>query len=370
LATALSALASALAVAVWPSIQDPPALRAPEGFVVEMFADGLGSPGPMAVGPDGALYVAAVEMGRIVRLEDGDRDGRADTVATVVDGLDRPQGLAWQGRGLWIAEETRITRLEGGGSPGSSRMTVVRGLPGAGEVRRPILVERGAAPLLVAVAAACQVCVDEEGRRGVVMRYDRDGGASSVWAAGLRAVGGLAIHPETGEVWATDSGRDGLGAGLPPDEINVLRAGQHYGWPHCYGPRVPDPAHADPSRCDATEPPALLLPAGSRPYGIAFYTGDAFPDGYRGDAFVVLHGSRDAGAGPGSRVVRVRVLAGRPVSVEDFVTGWVGPDGAVGRPYDVLVGPEGALYVSDDRGGRVWRVAWRATGTASEAAGR
>jgi glucose/arabinose dehydrogenase len=152
---------------------------------------------------------------------------------------------------------------------------------------------------------------------------------------------------------------------LPPDELNVVRRGDHYGWPYCYGGRVPNPEFGDPRRCDVTAPPVFSFPAHSGPQGIAFYTADMFPAEYHGDAFVALGGSADGDPFlSGFKVVRVRVAAGRPVGFEDFVTGWLGGAGhAWGRPVVPLVGPDGAIYVSDVVGGCIWRVSYRGADT-------
>ena len=173
------------------------------------------------------------------------------------------------------------------------------------------------------------------------------------------------------ELWATDVGREGLGDRLPPDELNVIRRGRHYGWPYCYGNRLPNPEFGDPDRCDVTVPPVLTFPAHSTPHGIAFYTGDRFPAEYRGDAFVALYGPpKTRWARSGFKIVRVRVEAGRPVGLESFVTGWLSEGRAWGRPAVPLVGPDGALYVSDVDSGRVWRVSYRGVGERSVGGGR
>jgi glucose/arabinose dehydrogenase len=131
---------------------------------------------------------------------------------------------------------------------------------------------------------------------------------------------------------------------------------------------VPNPEYADPARCDRTEPPILTFPARSSPRGIAFYTGDMFPPEYRGDAFVALRGSSSGSVPVGYKVIRVRVESGRPAAVEDFIWGWLGQGGEVlGRPVQPLVGRDGALYVSDDYGGRVWRVTYVARARAAAA---
>ena len=169
---------------------------------------------------------------------------------------------------------------------------------------------------------------------------------------------GIAFHPTTGELWASNNDRDDLGDDVPPEHLNILKDGKWYGWPQCYLP-----GHANPEftgfDCSGVEPPALTVQAHSAPLGLAFYTGARFPADYAGDAFMTYHGSWNRSAPTGAKVVRVHVQNGRPVSVEDFVTGWQLANGSRwGRPVGLLVLPDGALLVSDDAGDRIWRVSY------------
>ena len=336
-------------------------LVVPEGFSVAVYADSLNGPRGMAFGPDGDLYVSLSREGKVVRLHDGDGDGLAESAATVIDSLQRPHGLAWRGNTLWVAEETRIVRVEdaAGDLSGLTSVVVVDSLPPGGHWARDIVFEPGGHAFYVSIGSSCNVCTEEDPRRAAIVRYGAVGGEGEIWARGLRNSVGMAINPETGELWATDNGREMLGDDLPPEELNAVLRHRHYGWPACYGARVPNPEYEDRARCASTEPPILTFPAHTAPLGIDFYTGSMFPDDYRGDAFVALHGSWNRSVPAGFKVVRVRVRAGRPVGWENFVTGWLSAGGnAWGRPVQPLVGPDGALYVSDDRGGRVWRIAY------------
>lgn len=346
-------------------------LEVPDGFVVEAYAEGLAGPWGMAFGPDGSLYVALTPEGRIVRLADSDGDGRADVVVTLIEDLDRPSAVSWNGDDLWVAEAGRVILVHDPGSDSAPNWTVlVDSLPTDGPASRALLIEPSGRAFYLALPASCNVCREDDPRRATVLRYDIRGEEQEIWARGLRSAAGLAIHPETGELWATDSGRRGLGDRLPPDELNVIRRGRHYGWPYCYGHRVPNPEFGDPRRCDVTSPPVLILSPHSVPRGIVFYTGDMFPAEYHGDAFVALSGSPEDVALSGFKVVRVRVVDGRPVGVEDFVTGWLPNRGrAWGWPVVALVGPDGALYVNDTGSGRIWRVSYRDVGERSVGGG-
>ncbi len=336
--------------------------KAPHGFTVRLFAEDLGAPRGMAFGPDGSLYVTDFSGGRVLRLRDADGDGVADTSEVFLEGLDHPSGIARYEDHLWVSEAARILRVGPMGAAADARVdTVVDDLPADGFTNRSLVFDPSGQGFFVSIGASCDVCREDEARRGTIVFYGLDGRQSQVWARGLRNAVGLAVHPETWELWALDLGRDWLGDDLPPDELNIVQRGRHYGWPYCYGARVPNPEYSDPARCDVTELPAMTLPAHSTPLGIVFYANGPFPVEFHGDAFVALHGSWNRSAPAGYKVVRLRVEAGRPVSAEDFLTGWITTGGKVlGRPVQPLVGPEGALYVSDDNGGRVWRVAYEA----------
>lgn len=348
-------------------------LDVPDGFVVEMYAEGLAGPWGMAFGPDGALYVALSLDGRVVRLADSDGDGRAEEATTLIENLDRPSAISWRGDDLWVAEMGRVILVHAPEAGTASNYTVVvDSLPTDGPSSRGLLFEPSGRAFYLSLPASCNLCRETDPRRATVIRFALQGEEREVWARGLQSTAGLAFHPETGELWATDLGRQGLGDRLPPDELNVVRRGHHYGWPFCYGHRVPNPEFGDPRRCDVTSPPVLSLPAHSAPRGIAFYTGDAFPAEFHGDVFVALSGSAEGGPTlSGFKVVRVLMADGRPIGIEDFVTGWLANDGhAWGRPAVPLVGPDGALYVSDVSSGRIWRVSYRGVGERSVGAGR
>src|SRR5947207_15999536 len=194
--------------------------------------------------------------------------------------------------------------------------------------------------------------------RAEVTRFNQDGSGGRIFARGLRNSVGLAFHPTTGDLWANNNDRDYLGDNVPPEHLNILKDGRWYGWPQCYLPNQPNPEFRG-ADCSGVEPPALTVQAHSAPLGLAFYTGARFPADYAGDAFMTYHGSWNRSVPTGAKVVRVHVQNGRPVSVEDFVTGWQLADGSRwGRPVGLLVMPDGALLVSDDYGSRIWRVSY------------
>ncbi len=334
-------------------------VQVPQGFDVSIFAEGLAGVRMLELGPDDRLYAALSSAGEVVRF-DLNADGTAASgPAVVVSGLRQPYGLAFRNGDLYVGETHQVIRLTG---PAFTRETIiVPGLPTGGHWTREI--EFGPDGLLyVSVGSSCNLCEEGDARRAAVVRYTANGSGEEIIAEGLRNTVGLAFHPETGALWASQNERDRLGDDVPAEELNILTPGgavEHFGWPYCYENRVPNPEYADPGRCVSTVPPALEMQAHSAPLGMVFYDGDQFPAEYRGDLFLAFHGSWNRSEPTGYKVVRVRVENGQPVSYEDFAAGWLTGGGAVlGRPVAVEVGPDGSLYVSDDGVGRIWRVRW------------
>ena len=330
-------------------------LTVPAGFHISVFAQNLSGVRYLTLGPGGVVYASRPGAGEIVRLPDANRDGVADTAVTVTAGLNRPFGIAFRGDTLFVAENNEVVHF----NPGSANKIVdVPNVPGGIGHSTRTIVFGADGKMYVSVGSSCNLCIETDSMRAAVMQFNRDGSGGRVYARGLRNSVGLAFNPTTGELWATNNDRDNLGDDTPPERINVIKDGKYYGWPQCYlpGQRNPEFAAAD---CSAVEPPAITFQAHSAPLGIAFYTGTAFAPDYRGDAFVAYHGSWNRTVPTGAKVVRVQVQNGRPVAIDDFVTGWQLPDGSRwGRPVSLVMTPDGALLISDDMGGKIWRVTY------------
>jgi glucose/arabinose dehydrogenase len=337
-------------------------LRVPSGFKVTYFASGLSGVRFMVVGPDKALYASQPSSGRIVRLPDRNGDGVADTVETVVAGLKRPHGLAFHKGALYVANTDGVVRVPLGanGLAAGAPVYVNSYEGGTGHTSRTIVFGADSA-MYVSVGSSCNICVEKNPERATVLRFNEDGSGKRIFASGLRNAVGLAVNPATKAIWVTQNERDDLKPShedLPPEEINILTDGGDYGWPYCYGNRVPNPEYNDAARCAKTIPPAIPLQAHSAPLGLTFLTGATkLPADYRGDVLVAYHGSWNRDVPTGAKVVRVRVKDNKPASVEDFITGWQTPDGKRwGRPADVAVAADGAVLISDDTGGAIYRV--------------
>lgn len=375
---------------VAPPPENPVAsLKLPPGFSLNVFSQlhpagggHLRGPRMLAFGPDGHLYLSLGQDNQVVMLPDRDHDGRADEVITVADHLNTPQGLVFVGSQLYVANQDGVVRLEQdhGRWPARAATQIISDLPTGGHTTKSLKLGPDGY-LYLNVGSSCNVCVEDDPRRATLLRYRLDGqpaGAlatlgrhapSAIWASGLRNSQGFAWHPQTGALYATNNGADmrsGVKGGavnddLPPEHFNRIEPGQHYGWPHCWGARVTDPNFPGPAGfCDTMQPPALTFPAHTTPIGMTFLDqATAFPAEYRHDALVALHGSWNRAEPAGYKVARVRFEGGQPVAVTDFISGWLNASGAWGRPVDVAVGPDGALYVSDDRAGMIYRVLYR-----------
>lgn len=346
-------LAVLLAVIFW-SIASTESLAVPPGFEMTEFADGLRGVRTLEFGPDGSLYAAISRDGRVVRLD----PVNASEPETVIDGLNRPYGLAFHQGWMYVGERHRVVRYRGPAYRDSE--VVVPDLPTGGSHWTREIAFDAEGRLLVSVGSSCNVCEERDPRRAAVTRYEADGSGQAIIGQGLRNVAGLALHPGTGVMWASQNERDMLGDDLPVEEINLLtRDGEHFGWPFCHGDRIANPEYQDREDfCQTTVRPALGIQAHSAPLGIVFYTGDSFPEEYRGDLFVALHGSWNRSERTGYKVIRVRVRDGAPVAYEDFASGWLSAGRVHGRPVDVTVAPDGDLFVSDDDGGRIFRIRW------------
>ncbi len=342
-------------------------LSVPPGFAVNVFARDLGGVRVMVAAPDGTVYASVPSAGTVLRLRDVDGDGSSESVEPVLEGYPRVHGLALENRTLYFATPTAVYAAPVGedGTPGTPR-AIAEGLPSGGNHQAPGLGLGPDGRLYLTLGSSCNVCDEASPERAAMLVLED--GTRRVYARGLRNTMGFDWHPGTGALYGADQGSDLRGDDLPPEEVNRLRDGGHYGWPWVYGDRVVDrltPSDPPGSTKEAfgatTEPSTLELPAHASPIQLRFYGGTAFPEDYRGDAFVTLHGSWNRNPPNGYRVARLRFsAAGEPEGYEDFLTGFLFDGNRVfGRPAGLAVLPDGSLLVGDDFNGVVYRVAYR-----------
>jgi glucose/arabinose dehydrogenase len=344
-------------------------LKVPDGFAVSVLARDVGNARMMAVGDDGTVYLSRPSSDDVIALRDPGGEGEARAGAPVLSRLQGAHGLTIHDGRLYVAgvRSIVVADLRPGGGVGDWR-TLVDDLPagGAGHDRRTVAVGPDGM-LYVSIGSSCNACRESNREHAAILRARLDGRERQVYASGLRNTIGFAWHPDTKEMWGMDHGVDWRGDDQPPEELNRLLEGRSYGWPYCIGARQPDPFFEDPpattkaAYCAGTEPPTLGYQAHSAPIALAFYTGTRFPAEYRHDAFVAMHGSWNRKPATGYKVVRVHFEQGRPARFEDFLSGFLVDDGRAffGRPAGLAVTKDGALLVSDDTNGMIYRVAYR-----------
>ncbi len=357
-------------------------LKLPPGFQINVFVAGLNDPRLMALAPNGDIFVTernnnGAGIGKIKIIRDSDKDGVADQTLTYAEGLGPfPHGIAFYGGYLYLALETKVLRypyLAGDTIPRGPAQTIIADLPAGqsgvlnGHNTRTIIFGPDG-KMYLSVGSSCDACLETNPYRAAVWQFNPDGSGGRPYATGLRNAVAINFDPATNLLWAAVNGRNQLGDDFPPEQLTPLRDGGNYGWPYCVGtnPPKPDPdfGAGKESFCANTVDRALLtLPAHTAPLGLTFYTGTAFPEPYRGGLFVVQHGSF-----PGERSTvygdGVRFVSTRPgklqKGVQDFATGWINPGSQNywGRPVAPLVGADGALYVTDDNAGAIYRISY------------
>lgn len=335
-------------------------LTLPPGFKANVFAQGLNAPRFIAFGPDGVLYVADRSNNRIVSLPDANGDGVADSTVVFADDIPLPHSLVYHEGAWYVGVSTGVIRLEdtdGDGAVDDRKTLIDNYTVGVHSTRTVLFLPDGR--MVVSIGSTCNVCIEGDPRNAAIVVYDSaEATGEKIFATGLRNAVGLAINPSTGELWATNNGRDLMGDDIPPETVYVVTEGADFGWPRCHAGDVIDPDFGSPTACDGVTPPAVKIQAHSAPLGLVFYKGANFPAEYQGDLFVAFHGSWNRSVPTGYKVVRIPLDGSTPTGpVEDFATGFIGDNGDVmGRPVGLAVGPDGALYVSDDKGGFIYRI--------------
>jgi glucose/arabinose dehydrogenase len=348
-----------------PEPDDVERMQVPPGFAIGVYAEGIPATARFLRFSDaGDLLVSTPRSGAVVLLErDADGDGRADGMRELLSGLNRPHGIDLRDGWLYLGETDAIARVRFDSAAGQVTGSVERvatGLPGGGNHWTKTLRFGPDGWLYVHVGSTCNVCLEADERRATIMRFRPDGSDGEIFATGLRNSVGFDWQPGTGDLYATDNGRDLLGDDFPPCELNRIVEGGFYGWPFANGDLVPDPDFGDgqQARISASIPPAHAFRAHNAPLGMTFVRGGRVPDAYRGAALVALHGSWNRTRKDGYKVVSLHWQEDGRIEERDFATGFLLDEDVIGRPVDVVEGPDGAFYVSDDYAGVVWRIAY------------
>ena len=364
--------------------------QVPPGFRIELFAEGLSGPRIIRTAPNGDIFVAETRAGRVRVLRAADGAAKPTVNEIFASGLRSPFGIAFFPAGndpqwVYVASTDSVVRFpyRSGDLKATGRAeTIVAKLPVGGHSTRDLVFTSDNARMLVSVGSASNIgggmgrppgglaswasqqplgaAWGDETNRAAVLSFDPDGKNMRIFATGIRNCVGLAIQPGTGTPWCSTNERDGLGDDLVPDYVTRVKENAFYGWPWFYIGNHEDPrlAGARPDLKGKITVPDVLLQAHSASLGLTFYQGSNFPAEYRGDAFAAEHGSWNRSKRTGYKVIRIRLKDGVPTGeYEDFVTGFVVNDREVwARPVGVAVARDGALLISEDGNGTIWRV--------------
>ncbi len=365
-------------------------LNLPAGFEINIFAKLETAPRMLAFDKGGNLFVSLANSNQVVMLPDANNDGLAEATALISDALNTPHGLAFVGEDLLVANQDGVIKLTKTENRWSAPKPFIRNLPYGHHTVKTIKLGPDN-HLYLNVGSSCNVCVEDNPLRATILRYTLEGKAAGAletlgrhapnptWARGLRNSQGFAWHPKTGAMFATNNGSDmrsdkkngKVNDELPPEHFNKIEPGKHYGWPYCWGDGKGGMTQdlnfvGEVDFCKTTTPPAITFISHSTPIGVTFLDKTNFPDEYKNDAILALHGSWNRKELSGYKLIRVKFNGDSPVEVIDFATGWLNNDKynnskneAWGRPVDVVTGPDGALYVSDDRANYIYRISYK-----------
>jgi glucose/arabinose dehydrogenase len=341
-------------------------LKLPPGFRVTKFADGLGEPRMLRVGPDGAVYATRPGAGDVIALRDEDGDGRAEVRRTAVSDLDDVHDVAIQGDMLYLVTVRSVYRAPRSDASPQRREKLLDDLPDGGRHPNRTIAIGPDGALYVSVGSTCNCCIEPHPEAAAIVRAETDGSDRRLFATGLRNTIGFDWQPGTGAMWGMDHNTDWLGDDFPPEELNRLEADEHYGWPFLHWKGVFPDALTYPPGFDRaaylakSTSPVLGTVAHGAPMQMAFYRGTQFPEEYRDDAFVAMHGSWNRKPPTGFEVARIDFQGERPVAIVPFLTGFLTADGSAtfGRPTGIAIAADGSLLVGDDETGVIYRVSY------------
>lgn len=337
-------------------------LNIPAGASIDIFAKDLGAPRDLVFDSGGTLLASIPAAGKVVALVDDNGDGKADKTVDILTGRQRPHGLAFYNGQLFVAEETKLTRFNWDTKKLEAKEDkLLFSLPkGSRHFTRTVVFSKDGT-MFVSIGSSCDVCLEKDRFLASVIISDKNGTDPRIFAKGLRNAVFITFDKDNQKLWGVEMGRDNLGDNLPPDEINILEDGKDYGWPNCYGNKIPDKkfnTSLTDSDCQNTQVPAYQLCAHCAPLGLAFINADEFDKNSRGDLLVSLHGSWNSTKPVGYKIIKLKREGDKLVSQEDFITGFLKGSQVSGRPTDLEFSEKGELFISDDKAGTIYRV-WR-----------
>jgi glucose/arabinose dehydrogenase len=338
-------------------------IKLPPGFEISVYAGNVPNARSLTLSPKGTLFVGSLKEGKVYAVVSQAGETEAKKIFTVAQGLNMPNGVAFRNGALYVAEVNRVLRYDDIEShlPNPPKpVTVNDQFPKDRHHGWKFIAFGPDGLLYVPVGAPCNICEPDQNRYALISRLKADGTGTEVFARGIRNTVGFDWHPVTKELWFTDNGGDNLGDDVPPDELNhAPKQGLNFGYPYCHGGDIPDPQFGKKRSCSEFILPAQKLGPHVAALGMRFYTGSMFPAEYRNQIFIAEHGSWNRSTPIGYRITIVQLENGKAVSYKPFAEGWLQRGQAWGRPVDVLVMPDGALLVSDDEAGAIYRIRYK-----------
>jgi glucose/arabinose dehydrogenase len=337
-------------------------LKLPEGFKIDIYAQGVVNARSMELSPNGTLFVGTRSEGSVYALKDTDGDMKADQAYTIAEGLKLPNGVAFRDGDLYVAEVNRVIKFENIedklDNPPTPKVIFDK-YPKETHHGWKFIAFGPDDKLYIPVGAPCNICESEDRIFNTITRINPDGSGFEIVHEGVRNTVGFTWHPETGDIWFTDNGRDWLGDDSPACELNhASKDGMHFGYPYCHQGDLADPEFGEKRPCSDFTAPARKLGPHVAPLGLEFYTANQFPADYKGHLLIAEHGSWNRSKKSGYRIMQVKLDGNKAVSYEPFIEGWleVEEDDAWGRPVDLEFLPDGSMLISDDYADVIYRV--------------
>ena len=338
-------------------------IKLPPGFEISVYAGNLPNARSLTLSPKGTLFVGSLKEGKVYAVASQPNETAAKKIFTIAQGLNMPNGVAVRNGALYVAEVNRVLRyddIESHLANPPKPVTVNDQFPKDRHHGWKFIAFGPDGLLYVPVGAPCNICEPDENRYALISRLKADGTGTEIFARGIRNTVGFDWHPVTKELWFTDNGGDNLGNDIPPDELNhAPKQGLNFGYPYCHGGDIPDPQFGKKRSCSEFTPPAQKLGPHVAALGMRFYTGSMFPAEYRNQIFIAEHGSWNRSTPIGYRITVVQLENNKAISYKPFAEGWLQAGQAWGRPVDLLVTPDGALLVSDDEAGAIYRIRYK-----------
>jgi len=345
---------------------DLSSIKLPDGFSIEVYAENVENARSMSLSPNGVLYVGTREVGNVYALEDTDRNNKVDKQHTLLTDGFMPNGVAFKDGDLYVAEVDKVLKfkdIEKNLSDPAEPTVINKDYPSIRHHGWKYIAFGPDGKLYVPVGAPCNICESDKKIFNSITRINADGSGQEIVQEGVRNTVGFTWHPQTGELWFTDNGRDHMGEDMPACELNkAVKDNMHFGYPYCHQGDALDPEFGKPGDCDKYEAPVQNLGAHTAPLGVEFYTGTMFPEKYRNNvAFIAEHGSWNRKKKIGYKISMVTLDENHnATSYTPFAEGWLNDenDDVWGRPVDIEWLPDGSMLISDDFANCIYRVTY------------